>query len=281
MLKRTLSALIVFAAVFTAPSFAQTAGEPTISTLTSTGYAQVNGIELYYEIHGEGAPLVLLHGGVNPSEMFGAPLAGMAKTHKVIAVHLRGHGLTKDTDRPWSFETSADDIAALLKQLGIEKASVMGYSFGAGVALQTAIRHPKIVDKLVAISTAFRSDGEYPEIATAFAQMSSMASAIAANVAQSPLAKMYPDVDWEAMFKKTGELHSRPFDWSQAVAGIKVPTLLIFADADSIRPEHIAEFYSLLGGGQRDAGQDGSLRSANQLASSPAERTTICWARAS
>ena len=240
-----------------------------MNTPSFTGSAPINGLDLYYEIHGQGAPLVLLHGGVNPSEMFGAPLLEMAKTRKVIAVHLQGHGLTKDTDRPWSFEASADDIAALLKQLGIQKASVMGYSYGAGVALQTAIRYPEIVDKLVAISVAFRWDGEYPEVTAAFAQMPSMAPMIAANISQSPLATMYPDVDWEAMFKKTGKLHEQHYDWSLAVAGIKAPTLLVFADADSIRPEHIAEFYKLVGGGQRDAGQDGSLRSASQLAVIP------------
>jgi pimeloyl-ACP methyl ester carboxylesterase len=270
MLKRALSTFaIVAASVFAAPVFAQPTGETTMSTPSSTAYAPINGLELYFEIHGEGSPLVLLHGGVNPSEMFGQPLAEMAKSHKVIAIHLQGHGLTKDVDRAWSFEASADDVAALLEQLDVEKASIMGYSYGAGVALQTAIRHPEIVNRVVAISAAFRSDGEYPEITAAFEQMPSIAPMIAANVSQSPLATMYPDVNWETMFKKTGELHSQRFDWSEPVAGIKAPTLLVFADADSIRPDHIAEFYKLLGGGQRDAGQDGSLRSTNQLAIIP------------
>lgn len=235
----------------------------------SSAYAPINGLDLYYEIHGAGAALVLLHGGVNPSEMFGKPLAEMAKTHKVIAIHLQGHGLTKDIDRPWSFEASADDVASLLKHLGVEKASVMGYSYGAGVAMQTVIRHPEVVEKVIAISVAFRSDGEFPEITAAFEQMPSIAPMIATNVSRSPLAALYPDVDWEIMFKKTGQLHSQRYDWSHAVAGIKAPTLLVFADADTVRPDHIAEFYKLLGGGQRDAGQDGSLRSANQLAVIP------------
>lgn len=233
------------------------------------GYATVNGVELYYEIHGDGPPLIMLHGGVTPSEMFGAPLTELAKTHKVVAPHYQGHGLSKDSSRPWSFEVFADDVAALMGYLGIKKASVMGYSSGADVALQMAIRHPQLVDKLIVISTAFRPDGYYPEVLQAFAQMPAAAPMIAADVSKSPLASLYPSVNWETVFRKTGELANRPFDWSAAVATIKAPTLLIFADADIIRPEHIVEFYKLLGGGQRDAGLDGSLRSPNRLAIIP------------
>lgn len=238
-------------------------------TPESKGYAKVNGVELYYEVHGDGPPLIMLHGGVTPSEMFGAPLAEMAKAHKVVALHARGHGLSKDSSRPWSFEVFADDVAALIGHLGIRKASVMGYSSGALVALQTAIRHPQLVDKLIVISTAFRSDGLYPEVLEAFAQMPSAAPMIAADVSKSPLASLYPAVNWETVFRKTGELGNRSYDWSASVAGITAPTLLVFADADMMRPEHVVEFYKLLGGGQRDAGLDGSLRSPNLLAIIP------------
>jgi pimeloyl-ACP methyl ester carboxylesterase len=240
-----------------------------LRTPDSQGYANVNGVELYYEVHGDGPPLVMLHGGVSPAEMFGAPLAEMAKTHRVIAPHAQGHGLSKDTSRPWSHEAFADDVAALLGHLGIKKASVMGYSSGAFVALQIAIRHPELVDKLVVVSAAFRPDGYYPEVLQAFAQMPAAAPMIAADVSKSPLAILYPSVNWESMFRKTGELANRRYDWSASVAGIKAPTLLVFADADAIRPEHIAEFYKLLGGGQRDAGPDGSLRAASRLAIVP------------
>lgn len=238
-------------------------------TPESKGYANVNGVELYYEVHGDGPPLIMLHGGITPSEMFGAPLAEMAKAHRVVALHFQGHGSSKDGSRPWSFEVFADDVAALMGHLGIEKASVMGYSSGALVALQTAIRHPQVVDKLIVISAAFRSDGYYPEVLEAFAQMPSAAPMIAADVSKSPLASLYPSVNWETMFRKTGELANRSHDWSASVAAIKAPTLLIFADADAIRPEHVVEFYKLLGGGQRDAGIDGSLRSPNRLAIIP------------
>ncbi|MGE0442886.1 MAG: alpha/beta fold hydrolase [Gemmatimonadales bacterium] len=238
-------------------------------TPESTGVVSVNGAEVYYEIHGDGPPLIMLHGGVTPSEMFGAPLGEMAKAHRVIAIHTRGHGLSKDGSGPWSFEVFADDVAAVMGHLGIGKADVMGYSSGALVALQTAIRHPDFVDKLIVISTAFRTDGYYPEVLKAFAEMPAAAPVIAAEVSKSPLAALYPAVNWETMFRKTGELGSRSYDWSASVAGIKAPTLLIFADADAFRPEHIAEFYKLLGGGQRDAGLDGSLRSPSRLAVIP------------
>ncbi|HET7584958.1 MAG TPA: alpha/beta hydrolase [Gemmatimonadaceae bacterium] len=268
-MKTPARALLLVVAGLAVLAHATTARGQAMRTPDSKGYAHLNGVELYYEIHGSGPPLVMLHGGVTPSEMYGAPLTEMARTHKVIALHFQGHGFSKDSDRPWSFETFADDVAALMDELGIMKASVMGYSSGALVALQVAIRHPQFVDKLIVISAACRSDGYYPEVREAFAQMPAAAPTIAAGVSKSPLASLYPSVNWETVFRKTGELGSRSYDWSAGVSGITAPTLLIFADADAMRPEHIAEFYKLLGGGQRDAGLDGSLRSPNQLAIIP------------
>ena len=266
---RNYGLAVLVAAAFAVSAQTTTGEAQAMRTPESKGYAKVNDVELYYEVHGDGPPLIMLHGGVTPSEMFGAPLAEMAKAHKVVALHARGHGLSKDSSRPWSFEVFADDVAALMGHLGIKKASVMGYSSGALVALQTAIRHPQLVDKLIVIATAFRSDGYYPEVLEAFAQMPSAAPVIAADVSKSPLASLYPSVNWETMFRKTGELANRSYDWSASVAAIRAPTLLVFADADCIRPEHVAEFYKLLGGGQRDAGLDGSLRSPNRLAIIP------------
>jgi pimeloyl-ACP methyl ester carboxylesterase len=237
---------------------------------TKSARVTVNGVALYYEIHGEGAPLVMLHGGVNPSDMFGAPLAEMAKTHQVIAIHLRGHGFSTDTDEPWSYELMADDVAALLGELGIDKIDFMGWSLGGGVALQTAIRHPELVGKLIVISMNIRDDGNFPEIQAQFDAMPGMAPEYARQIEQSPLAKMYPDVDWEVMMRKTGEMNQGSYDWSADVAKIASPTLLIFADADMMYLEHMVAFYRLLGGGTRDAGLDGSLRpTPNQLAIIP------------
>ncbi|GLQ57152.1 alpha/beta fold hydrolase [Devosia nitrariae] len=270
MLRRALLTFaFVAAALVAAPVIAQTAGDNPMSTPSSTGKVPVGGAEIHYEIHGDGPPLVLLHGGVNPSDTFGAPLAAMGKSHKVIAIHLRGHGFSTDSDEPWSIEAMADDVAAVLGQLGIGKARFMGYSLGAAVSLQVAIRHPELVEKLVAVSIAFRADGNYPEIRQAFEQMPGMAAAIGQQISGSPLAQLYPDVDWETMFRKTGEMFQADYDWTEGVEAIKVPTQLVFADADSIRPEHMVEFWKLLGGGQRDAGLDGSLRPASQLAIIP------------
>ena len=268
---RSHRVVVLVAAVCAAAAHATIAGAQALRTPDSKGYANVNGVELYYEVHGDGPPLVMLHGGVSPAEMFGAPLDEMAKTHRVIAPHAQGHGLSKDTSRPWSHAAFADDVAALLGHLGIKKASVMGYSSGAYVALQIAIRHPELVDKVVVVSAAFRSDGYYPEVLQAFAQMPAAAPMIAADVSKSPLATLYPSVNWESMFRKTGELanRNRRSDWSASVAGIKAPTLLVFADADAIRPEHMAEFYKLLGGGLRDAGWNRETMSKNRLAIIP------------
>src|SRR5438132_13335238 len=133
-------------------------------------YASVNGLNMYYEIHGSGEPLILLHGGVGAIEMFGEVLPLLAEGRQVIAVDLQAHGRTADIDRPLSYEQMADDIAALIKHLGFAKADVMGYSLGGGVALQTALRHPEVVRKLVVVSTPVRRDGWYPEILAGRAQ---------------------------------------------------------------------------------------------------------------
>jgi pimeloyl-ACP methyl ester carboxylesterase len=159
--------------------------------------------------------------------MFGAPLAAMAKTHQVIAIHLRGHGFSTDKDEPWSYEQMADDVAALLGKLGIEKVDFMGWSLGGGVAFQTAIRHPERVGKLVVVSMNIRDKGNFPEIQADFDAMPGKASEYAREIKQSPLAKTYPDVDWEVMMRKTGEMNQGPYDWSADVAKIASPTLLI------------------------------------------------------
>lgn len=225
--------------------------------------------EIHGEVHGEGEPLVMLHGGVDPSAMFGAPLVEMAKGARVIAVHLQGHGRTKDIDRPLSYEAMADDVAQLLEQLDIERASVMGYSFGAAVAIQLAVRHPAAVERLIVVSVPFSSAGFFPEVQATFAAMPANAAIIGASVSQSPLGAMYPAVDWESLFRKIGELNLKERDWSAQVARIEAPTLLMFADADAVRPDHIVEFYRLLGGGLRDGGLDGSARVVHRLAIIP------------
>ena len=236
--------------------------------MSNANYADVNGQHLFYGVHGAGKPLVLLHGGVNP-DSFGDNLAELAKSRQVIAVHLQAHGHTPDTDRPLRSETLGDDVAALIEHLDLGKADVMGYSLGAGVALQTAIRHPNAVDRLVLVAGRMAQDGAYPEVLEAFNKLEDNAPIFGPGVKASPLGQAYPEVDWTNLFSKVGELAKRPFDWSADVAKIQARTLLVYADADCIRPEHIVEFWKALGGGQRDAGLDGSLRPASQLAIVP------------
>lgn len=231
-------------------------------------FAEVNGQKIHFGVHGAGKPLVLLHGGINP-DSYGSNLAELAKHRQVIAVHLQAHGRTPDTDRPLSSETMGDDVAALISHLKLGKADVMGYSMGAGVALQTAIRHADVVDRLVLVSAPMKKEGWYPEGVAAFDQLEANAAAYGPAVKESPLGQAYPDVDWTNLFRKVGVMAKRPFDLSADVAKVRARTLLVFADADGIRPEHMVEFWKALGGGQRDAGLDGSLRPAHQLAIVP------------
>jgi pimeloyl-ACP methyl ester carboxylesterase len=242
--------------------------QSTEGKIVQSGYAPVNGLKMYYEIHGEGEPIVLVHGGVVGITMFGGNVEALAKGRKVIAVELQAHAHTVDIDRPLSFEAMADDVAALVKYLGLQRVDLMGYSLGGGVVQQVAIRHPDVVRKLVVVSAACKRQGMYPEILAAMDQMGPGAGEM---MKQSPLSKMYPNVNWTTLFTKLSKLLSKEYDWSKEVTAISAPTMLVFADADAVRPEHIVEFYKLMGGGQRDAGQDGSGRSINQLAILPGE----------
>src|SRR5215469_6554349 len=148
-------------------------------------YAMVNGINLYHEIHGSGSPLILLPGGFMTVEAMGEIVPKLAETRQVIGVELQGHGHTADIKRPLSFELMADDIAALLTHLGLEQADIFGFSLGGGVGLQTAIRHPEMVRKLVLASTAYKRDGWYPEV------LAGMASISVEGFAGTPFPEIY------------------------------------------------------------------------------------------
>jgi pimeloyl-ACP methyl ester carboxylesterase len=266
MLRRRLFATSAAGTILAASVLAF--GQTRTTTGFKTGYAPVNGLNLYYEIHGSGEPLILLHGGLGATEMFGEVLPLLAKTRRVIAVDLQAHGRTADIDRPMSFEAIADDIAALMKHLGIEKADVMGYSLGGGVALRVAVRHPEAVKKLVLVSIAFKRDGWYPEIAAGMAQVS---AASAEPMKQTPMYQLYARIapkpaDWPVLLTKIGDLLRKDYDWSKDVAAIKAPTLLVFGDADAVPPAHAVQFFELLGGGKKDGGWDGSGMSNARLA---------------
>jgi pimeloyl-ACP methyl ester carboxylesterase len=234
-------------------------------------YAKINGLDLYYEEHGAGDPLVLLHGGIHAGEMFGAILPALSAGRRVIAVDLQAHGHTADVDRPLSPDLMADDVAALIAHLGLDSANVMGYSLGGAVALRTAIQHPERVRRLVVVSVPFKRDGNFPDV---LATMDAMGPEAAEMIKQSPLYELYSRVaprpeDWDTLIAKIAALMKVDYDWSAAVEALEMPVMLVFADADSVRPDHVVEFYRLLGGGLRDAGWDGSGRPTARLAVLP------------
>jgi pimeloyl-ACP methyl ester carboxylesterase len=236
-----------------------------------SGYAPVNGLKLYYEIRGTGAPVVVLHGGLSNTELIEGMIANLARTQRVIAVDLQGHGRTADIDRPFSCEAMADDIAALLRYLKVPKADIVGYSLGGSVALRTAIQHPEMVNKLVVVSAVVQPSGWYPEGRAAMQQVGAgMAEAMKPSPAYQSYARIAPRPgDWPVLLDKTGALLRQDFDWTREVKSIAAPTLLVFGDADAIRPEHMVEFFHLLGGGTKDGGVDGSGMSKARLAILP------------
>ena len=210
-------------------------------------YADVNGINLYYEIHGSGRPLILLHGGLGSGEMFGPILPALTGGHQVIAVDLQGHGRTADIDRPLSIELMADDIAALIGHLGLERPDVMGYSLGGGVALLTAIRHPEVVGRLVAVSANIRRSAIYPEMLVLQGQVGPEAAEF---MKDTPMYQLYQRVaprpeDFGRLLGKIGEAMAKDFDYTEEVRGLKVPTLIVAADADMAPPSHYVEVFAL------------------------------------
>jgi pimeloyl-ACP methyl ester carboxylesterase len=234
-------------------------------------YADVNGIKLYYEVHGTGHPLILLHGGLGATSMFGPNLPALAKGRQVIAVDLQGHGRTADIDRPMSPELMAGDIAALIKHLKLERPDVMGYSLGGGVAFFTALRYPELVGKLVIVSTNIRRSAFYPDI---LAQQGQVGPEAAEMMKQTPMYQLYASIaprpeDWARLLGKLGEAMKGDFDYSNEVANIKATTMIVAGDADIFPPSHAVEFFGLLGGGKRDGGWDGSGRPKARLAILP------------
>jgi pimeloyl-ACP methyl ester carboxylesterase len=213
-----------------------------------SGYAPVNGLQMYYEIHGTGQPLVVLHGSFMTIELMGKIVPGLAESRQVIAVELQGHGHTANVDRAFSYEQLADDVAVLLRHLDIASADIYGYSLGGGVALQVAFRHPKLVRKLVIVSATYTSAGRYPEVLPAIAQIKPE------MFDGTPLREAYdrvaPDpTAFRTLVEKLRQM-ATPYDWSaEAVKAITAPTLIVIGDSDGISPEHAAEMFRLRGGG--------------------------------
>ena len=225
-------------------------------------YAEVNGINLYYETHGSGRPMILLHGGLGSGEMFGPILPALAETHQVIAVDLQGHGRTADIDRPIQIQLMADDIAALIDHLGLAKPDLVGYSLGGGTALFTAVKYPEKVGRLVACSTYIRADAIDPAIK---AQQGQMNASVVEFLKDTPMYELYHRVaprpeDFPGLLDKIGQTMADEFDYADEVRSLKVPTLLVSADADMAPPSHTVEIFKLLDGGLRDGGWAGENR---------------------
>ena len=236
--------------------------------IVTSGYAPINGLNMYYEIHGAGQPLVLIHGGFGVVSMFAQFLPDLVATRQVIAVELQGHGHTADLDRPFSYEQFGDDIAALIKHLGLKRADVMGYSLGGGAALQTAIRHPDVVRKLIVLSAPHKRAGWFPDV------LVGMGSVNGEALMGSPMHAGYVSVapnpnGFVALANKTRQLLSEEYDWSVDLAAIDAPTLIVAGDADSISPTTLAEMFGLCGGGKKDAGWQGLDMSNSRLAILP------------
>ncbi|MFU8874563.1 alpha/beta fold hydrolase [Micromonospora sp. SL4-19] len=236
-------------------------------------YAEVNGINLYFETHGTGEPLILLHGGLGSGEMFGPVLPALAARHQVIAVDLQGHGRTADNHRPIDLRFMADDIAALIDHLDLAKPDLVGYSLGGGVALRTAVRHPAKIGRLVAASAHVRSDAIYPEMR---AQQGQVSGAAAEFMKDTPMYELYQRVaprpeDFPRLLDKIGALMAEDFDLTEEVRGLKVPTLIVAADADMAPPSHYVEVFNLLDGGLRDGGwmSEGRPKGGHALAILP------------
>ena len=226
---------------------------------TKSGYAEAaEGLRVYYEIYGEGEPIVVLAGGFGDTSSMAQVIGPLSRTRQVIGIDLEGHGHTALRQTPMSHERNGDDVAAVLRHLNV-KADVAGYSHGGDAAIRLAIQHPELVRNLIVISTAAERDGWHPELLPA---MASVSSAQLPQFKQTPFYKRYVTVaphpdQFGLLMDRMGELMKKDYDWRPEIAKLQMPTLLLFADHDAVSMKHIAEFFSLFGGGVRDPGWAG------------------------
>jgi len=232
----------------------------------------VNGMQMYYEVSGTGAPLVVLHGAYMNIQTMGAIIPRLAETHKVYALEFQGHGRTTDIDRPITYPALADDVAAFMDKVGLEKADVFGYSMGAAAGLQLAIRHPEKVTKLVAASVAYDAEGWQPEF-TAFIPQMTVEMFVGMPVFAEAYRKLAANPDgFPELVRKLIALEHEPMAWGADVKALKMPVLIITGDADVATLEHSVALFRLLGGGAM--GDMGKPLPASRLAVLPATSHT-------
>ena len=237
----------------------------------SSGYVTANGVNYWFEIHGKGEPLLLLHGGLGSTSMFGPVVSRFAETRRVIGVDLHGHGHTALGTRPINLIDIGNDLAVIVRALGINQVDVAGYSFGGGAALRLAVQHPALVRRLVIASAPYAQNGFFPEM---LPQQAAVGAAMAEGMKETPMYKSYVAVaprpqDFPRLLDAMGAFMRQSYDWSADVKKLTMPVMLVFGDSDMIRPEHIFSFYQLLGGGLKDAGWQREHMSKNRLAILP------------
>ncbi len=221
-----------------------------MSVPQNTGYADVNGLKLYYEVYGQGKPIVLLHGSfmtipLNWSHII--PL--LAKNRQVIVAEMQGHGRTRDIPREFSYEAMADDVSGLLKHLKVDSADILGYSMGGGVAFQLAVRHPEQVRRMMVLSGTYAHDGWWPDVEASYTGIN------AEMFKGTPIQKQYDSLGndpahFAEFVKKVMSIDLKPYDWTADVQRIKAPLFLAIGDADGVRYEHALELFRAKGGGK-------------------------------
>ena len=231
----------------------------------------VNGMQVYYEVSGKGEPLVVLHGAYMNIPTMGAIIPKLAETHRVYALEFQGHGRTTDIDRPITYPNLADDVAAFMDAVGLERADIFGYSMGAGAALQVAIRHPDKVDQLVSASGSFDATGLQPEFQVMIPQMT--VDMFVGTPLPAEYKKLAANPDgFNALAEKLIALEKEPQAWGADIQALRAPVLIISGDADVATLEHSVAMFRLLGGGAM--GDMGKPLSPSRLAVLPATSHT-------